>query len=37
MLSVCTYGVNLVVFVFCIDVFDICDNVRVQCLWREES
>lgn len=33
----CTYCVNLVVFVLSIDVFDICYNVRVQSLWSEES
>lgn len=29
-----TYGVKFVVFVFGIDVFDICNNVGVQRLWR---
>lgn len=32
----CTYGVNLVVFVFGIDVFDISHNVCVQSLQKEE-
>ncbi len=32
----CTYCVNLVVFVLSIDVFDIRYNVRVQRLWREK-
>lgn len=35
--SMCTYGVNLVVFVLSIDVFDICYDVCVECLWREKS
>lgn len=29
-----TYCVHFVVFVFSIDVFNICNNVGVQCLWR---
>lgn len=35
--SVCTYCVNLVVFVLGIDVFNICYNVCVQSLWGEKS
>ncbi len=33
---VCTYCVNLVVFVLSVDVFDICYDVCVQCLWKEK-
>lgn len=34
--QLCTYCVDLVVFMFCVDVFDVCYNVCVQSLKREK-